>query len=238
MNQARSPRRSWIAPVAIAAIAVAMILVVVFGNSSSSPESEQNSGPVASEPEIDTSEISRIDMERRDEADPLAIGDVDAPATLVMYSDYQCTFCASWTDETLPTLLDYVDSGDLRIEWRDLAIFGDSSLDAAHGAWAAGSQGKYLEFTQALFDFGSISSSGDLSESSLIELAEELEMDVDQFSTDLTADSTIESVQENIDEAQELGVNSTPTFLLNGLPIVGAQPEEVFMQVLEQELAS
>ena len=44
-------------------------------------------------------------------------------------------------------------------------------------------------------------------------------------------------IQEDYDFAANLGIRSTPTFFINGLAIVGAQPFEVFKQVIDQELA-
>lgn len=75
------------------------------------------------------------DMARRVDGDPLARGPVDAPVVLVVYSDYRCPFCAKFSHDTEPQLVDkYVEAGKLRIEWRDLPIFGEESMVAARPA--------------------------------------------------------------------------------------------------------
>lgn len=69
-------------------------------------------------------EVNIADIERRDPNDPLAVGPVDAPVVMVVFSDYQCPYCAKWSNDTLTVLENYVDAGDLRVEWRDVNIFG------------------------------------------------------------------------------------------------------------------
>ncbi len=224
----RSPRKLW-APIAIGLIALAMIFVVVTSQKTSDT-------PAATPPEIQ--EPQRLNMERREANDPLTVGELDAPVALVMYSDFQCGYCALWAGQTLPALLDYVERGDLRIEWRDVAFFGEGSERAALAAAAAGIQGKYLEFNQVAFDGAQIPTAAELSEEGLGQIAEQIGLDVDKFMADLTDPATTSVVQRNIAEASQIGVTSTPTFLLNGLAIVGAQPADVFVNAIEQELAS
>src|SRR5690606_12726645 len=67
-------------------------------------------------------------LARRDADDPTALGDPDAPVVLIAYSDYQCPFCAAWVADTQPELVErYVDSGDLRIVWREFPYKGEAS---------------------------------------------------------------------------------------------------------------
>lgn len=78
------------------------------------------------------------DLSRRIDGDPLALGAVDAPVVMVAYSDYRCPFCAKFSRDTEPVLVEkYVDEGVLRIEWRDLPIFGEQSMSAARAGRAA-----------------------------------------------------------------------------------------------------
>src|SRR5450830_1341517 len=70
------------------------------------------------------------DMARRIPGDPTALGDPKAPVVLVEYSDLRCPFCGIYARETLPLLArEYVTSGKLRVEWRDLPVFGQESVD-------------------------------------------------------------------------------------------------------------
>lgn len=177
-----------------------------------------------------------LDMSRRSPEDPLAVGPVDAPVTLVVYSDYQCPFCASWAADTGPVMAEYAAEGDLRIEYRDIAIFGEESQRAALAAYAAGLQGGYLDYHEALFPDGETRPAGELSESALVDLAAELGLDADRFAADLGSPEVTEAVQRNFDEADEIGAFSTPAFLLAERPILGAQPTEVFVGAVEAAL--
>ena len=65
-------------------------------------------------------------------------GAANAPVTVYEMSDFQCPFCAVWAKDTEPTMMEYADAGDLRIEWRDINAFGPVSVRAAQAAFAAG----------------------------------------------------------------------------------------------------
>src|SRR5699024_4674469 len=75
-----------------------------------------------------------------EESDPMSDGPADAPVKLVVFSDYQCPYCAAWSQDTLPKMLDYVDSGALRIAWRAVNVCGSASAQAATRAYAAALQ--------------------------------------------------------------------------------------------------
>ena len=105
---------------------------------------------------------------RREASDPFALGNVDAPVALVVFSDYRCPFCARYSQATEPELVArYVDAGKLRIEWRDFPIFGDASLLAARAGRAAAAQGKFWEFNRAVYAAAPASGHHDLTEAKL-----------------------------------------------------------------------
>jgi protein-disulfide isomerase len=177
-----------------------------------------------------------LDMARRRPGDPLAVGPADAPVTLVVYSDFQCPFCAAWSHDTLPRMLSYAKAGDLRIEFRDVAVFGEPSLRAARAAYAAGLQGRYLAYHEALFAGGDKRSPAQLTDQALTDVAVSLGLDRERFVADLGSDRVRRAVQSTVDEAMRIGVFSTPAFLLDGKPILGAQPTQVFVDAVEAAL--
>jgi predicted DsbA family dithiol-disulfide isomerase len=67
--------------------------------------------------------------------------------------------------------------------------------------------------------------------------AQELDLDADAFEECIEEGRYNEEVMADYQYASTLGVQSTPTFFLNGIPLVGAQPYDVFKEVIEQELA-
>lgn len=230
----------WIIPIPVALVIGLLIGVQLpFGNGGSSdpgpaaaPRDQQQPQQQSPGEDVEVPDMARVDPE-----DPTAVGDVDAPVVMVAYSDFQCPYCAKWTANTLPTLMEkYVETGKLRIEWRDLDLFGDASLKAAQAAQAAGMQDGYLAFHERMSDGGKIADASAYEDKNLRATAEELGMDGDQLLKDMKGVHARDVVQQNIDEAMELGVTSTPSFLLNKTPFVGAQPAENFIEAIDQEI--
>ncbi|MGW3481004.1 DsbA family protein [Rhodococcus indonesiensis] len=180
------------------------------------------------------------DLSRRIDGDPLALGAVDAPVVMVAYSDYRCPFCAKFSRDTEPVLVEkYVDEGVLRIEWRDLPIFGEQSMAAARAGRAAAAQGRFWEFATAVYAASPDRGHPDLSAEALRSFAETAGVpDLDRFAQDATGASADQSIYADVLEANAIGVSSTPSFVVNGTPILGAQPVTVFEQVIEAAAGS
>lgn len=250
-------RNRAVIPLLIVAVAVILIAAVLFMQSGSGKDDAKDAPvdvPQSSEegkvPEdtviTETEESTGSEenpyaelafAEERNPDDPLAAGPVDAPVAMVIFSDYQCGYCAKWSAETLPLMMEYVEDGKLRIEWRDVNIFGEDSERAAAASYAAGLQGKFWEYHDRLFADGATRSPAELSEESLTELASELGLDQAKFTKDLNAESTLDAVKRNANLGLSMGVSSTPSFLVGLEPVVGAQPSEYFVQLLNQKLA-
>lgn len=236
----RRPMPTWAVPVAVIAVAAALIaLALGLGRDEDAPALDSGSAdrdaPGAGQ-EPGGPDLSRA--ERRDETDLLAAGPVDAPVTLVVFSDYQCPFCGRWSRETLPKMMEHVEDGDLRVEWRDVNIFGPASERAARASYAAAAQGSFWEYHDALFPGGEPRSKGDLDDEALIALADELGLDAERFADDLESEETAEQIDVNARLGLDLGVSSTPAFVLGGRPIVGAQPSEAFEDAFDAALAA
>ncbi len=172
---------------------------------------------------------------RRIPDDPLAQGDVDAPVVLVMWEDFQCPFCAKFAQETEPVLVDrFVEDGVLRLEWRDFPYFGEQSVQAARAARAAGEQGAFWEFHDAVYALGFPPNSGQLTDEVLVGLAHDLELDVERFTGTMQSQPVLDAVTADFQEGQQLGISGTPAFLINGRPMMGAQPTDTFVAAIER----
>lgn len=174
-------------------------------------------------------------MARRIDGDPLARGRVDAPVVLVAYSDYRCPFCAKFSRDTEPHLVDkYVEAGELRIEWRDLPLFGEQSMAAARAGRAAAAQGKFWEFNTVLYAAAPDRGHPNLDAVALRGFAEQAGVpDLERFERD-TADVSLDAdIAADVLEANMIGVSSAPSFVINGYPVLGAQPLPVFEQLIE-----
>lgn len=241
-----SHRNLWLLPILVGAgviVVLAGVFWFAFGgsDSESTAETEQGNsdGGVVDivEPE-NSDQVDLTHVEQRDPDDPLAIGGVDAPVTLVVFSDYQCPYCASWSEDTLPVMMDYVDVGDLRIEWRDLNVYGALSEQASKASFAAGLQDKFWQFHDELFLDGEIRSEGQLTQDAMLEIADNLGIDTEQFIEDMRSDVVNEQIQANEALGTDLGAYSTPAFVLGGQPMLGAQPTNVFVDAMEDALAT
>jgi protein-disulfide isomerase len=160
-------------------------------------------------------------------------GNENAPITLVEFSDYQCPYCKQWYDEVLARLMaDYPDK--VRFVYRDfpLASIHEEAVGAAAAARCAGEQDKYWEYHNALFDrtYG-------LGGESYAKYAQDLGLDMTEFNKCISEGRYRQEITDGIQEATKLGVRSTPTFFLNGIPIEGALPYTFFKQVIDLELA-
>ncbi|WP_267245424.1 DsbA family protein [Streptomyces sp. PR69] len=172
-------------------------------------------------------------LARRDAKDPLAQGRADAPVVLIEYADFKCGYCGKFARDTEPELVKkYVEKGTLRIEWRNFPIFGEESESVARAAWAAGQQGRFWQFHEAAYAEGAKEKG--FGADRLRQLAETAGVaDLDRFDKDRDGDAAKQAVRKDQDEAYGLGATSTPSFLVNGRPLAGAQPAETFAEVIE-----
>src|SRR5699024_6768994 len=134
-HAAPRPQYRWWIPATVGAIAVALVLMILVIDRDGEDGSTPTAGGTGPESDVVVTEVAvagAADPEQSDlgevgsdgESDPVSDGPADAPVKLVVFSDYQCPYCAAWSQDTLPKMLDYVDSGDLRIEWREVNVFG------------------------------------------------------------------------------------------------------------------
>lgn len=181
-------------------------------------------------PATPTAQVGRYDVPVDD--DP-SLGPDNAPITIIEFSDYQCSYCKKWHDEVLDRLLaNYPDQ--IRFVYRDFPLISihPGAAPAAEAADCAGAQGAYWPFHKALF-----SMKYDLTTDAYQQYAAELGLDTQTFAKCLTDRRYESEVLGDYNYAVNLGVRSTPTFFINGIPLVGAQPYEVFKQVIDKELA-
>lgn len=175
-------------------------------------------------------EVRRYDVPEDD--DPV-FGPEDAPITIIEFSDFECPYCRKWHIEVWPRLQEAYE-GQIRLVYRDFPLTNihPNATPAASAANCAGEQDRYWEFNERLF-----SGENKLSVSGYQAYAEELELDMVAFGECLDSGRYNAEVMADLEYASNLGVSSTPTFFVNGIPVVGAQPYDVFSQLIEQELA-
>ncbi|GAA4912099.1 DsbA family protein [Streptomyces coeruleoprunus] len=220
------------AGVAVAAGLLAFASYTATKPSDTVAESSPSSSSSSAGPESGVyPELERL--ARRDAADPLAVGRADAPVVLIEYADFKCGYCGKFARDTEPQLVrEYVEKGTLRIEWRNFPIFGEESEAAARASWAAGRQGRFWQFHKAAYAPGAKEKG--YGKDRLTALAQEAGVpDMARFARDLDGEEARAAVRKDQEEGYGLGATSTPSFLINGRPIAGAQPLETFAAAIE-----
>ncbi|MAS36390.1 MAG: hypothetical protein CL610_20460 [Anaerolineaceae bacterium] len=161
------------------------------------------------------------------------LGPDDAPIVMIEFGDFNCGFCGRFHSETFPRLIE--NYGDqIQFIYRDYPILAESSLTAALAARCAGEQGEFWPYHDLLFENqSSFNQTGGFAS-----LAEQAGLDVDAFNTCVEEQRFLSSVLTEYQEGQSLGIRGTPAFFINGRPISGAQPYDVFAEVIEEELAA
>lgn len=160
-------------------------------------------------------------------------GPQDAPVTIVEFSDYQCPYCGRWYNEVYARLMQAY-PGKIRFVYRDFPLYSihPEAGPAAEAANCAGEQHYYWQFHDALFQ-----QKEGLGSEAYVKYASEIGLNLDQFNQCVSEHRYKSEVDADYQYASKLGVSSTPTFFVNGLAVVGAQPFEVFQQVIDKELA-
>ena len=162
-----------------------------------------------------------------------SLGPDDAPITLVEFSDFQCPYCKRWHEQVYQPLLAAY-PGQIRVVYRHLPLTSihSDAMSAAVASMCAQDQDSFWQFHDKLFsdDYG-------LGRNAYTQYATDLGLDTAAFEACLDSGKFDDFIQEDMDFSLNLGVRSTPTFFINGLAVVGAQPIDVFKQVIDQELA-
>ena len=195
----------------------------------SAQSASQSTGPVVEAPVTQQPQYTRYDIPTENS---YALGPADAPITIVEFSDYQCPFCRRWHAEVYEPLLAAY-PGKIRLVYRNLPLTSihPDALGAAEAAMCAGEQDVYWKYHDKLF------SSESLGNSVYLQYAQELGLNMPAFEACLNDHKYQKTIESDSDFAINLGIRSTPTFFINGLAVVGAQPLDVFKQVIDKELA-
>lgn len=232
-------RRSRILNVVLGAVAVFLGVVLAAQLMPGQSPTATSPGSSASGSGQESADEGELMFVRREANDPMAIGDVDAPVVLSEWVDMRCPFCAVFSRDTLPILIDeYVETGKVRIEFHDVAFYGAQSQNAAMAARAAGNQDMYVEYLTAMHEVAPEGGHPDLPRETLIGFAEEIDIpDLDQFIADLDDPGLRADVVSSTQSAQDLGVTAVPFFVGGNMALSGAQPVDVFRDFLDQALA-
>lgn len=205
---------------------------VAWGRSPSQSPPIANNQPPAQGPIVATQppQFTRYDVP----ADGFpGIGPEDAPIVIVEFSDFQCPFCKRFFDETYQQLMtSYPDK--IRFVFRHLPLTSihPEAFPSAEASMCANEQNAFWEYHDKIFE-----NQDKLGGELYTKIANDLNLEAPKFEDCLSTGKYKDLIQQDMDFALNLGVQSTPTFFINGLALVGAQPLEAFKQLIDKELA-
>lgn len=233
--------QSWATPIVGVLMLVLGLLVGYYGRpfmlNQAQPEASVNSESPVVIPTADNSAAQQKLMETVLAKTRHFMGDQDAPVTIIEFADFQCPYCGRFFAETKPQIDEqYMQSGKVRFAYFNFAFLGSESNWAAEAAECAADQNKFWEYHDKLYDSQSGENQGAFNKDNLKKFAEELGLDTSAFNECLDSGKYTQLIQDESSLASSIGVRSTPTFLINGQAVVGAQPYEIFQQTIDSLL--
>lgn len=172
------------------------------------------------------------------------LGNASATVTLIEYGDYQCPFCTQFFSQTQPQIVqNYINTGKVRMVFRDFAFLGPESFTAANAAQCAEDQNKLWAYHNALYaakvgdeNNGGSENDGFYTTAKFLQIAQQVGLNIPTFTSCVNNNTDANIVTQEKNAATAVGINSTPSFLINGQTITGAQPYSVFQQALDAAL--
>ncbi len=186
-----------------------------------------------SSPEGNFSEMDDEDRELlniRD--DDFVKGNPEASVVIVEYSDFQCPACASYYPLVKFLVEEDLDGIAFTYRYFPLPQFENARL-SSRASYAAGNQGRFWEMHDLIFDMQDEWARESDAEELFIGYAEDLDLNIDQFIEDMNSSEANNRINKDLSDASVLGVNSTPTFFVNGEKISNPESYEEFKSIID-----
>jgi protein-disulfide isomerase len=159
-------------------------------------------------------------------------GKSSAKIKVVEFSDFQCPFCKRFVDDTYAALKEkYGDQVVFYYRHFPLTSIHPEAQNGALAAECANAQGKFWAMHDQLF-----ATQDAISLDNSRSLAEKLGLDMDKYDKCIQNQDGAVNIQKDVTDATQYGVSGTPTFFINGVRLVGAQPLANFVAIIDQEL--
>ncbi|MDD9812872.1 MAG: thioredoxin domain-containing protein [Thaumarchaeota archaeon] len=172
------------------------------------------------------------------------LGNPAAPVTLIEFGDYQCAFCHRHFERTEPTIVsEYVETGKVRMLFKDFVVIGPDSVTAARAAHCAGDQGLFWEFHDAIYEAYGGERTGWASLAGMRQIAGGVGgLDAGAWGSCMDAGTHEARIGASSADARALGLSGTPAFYVIGSDgdvylMRGARPLAEFVDVLDRAIA-
>ncbi len=201
------------------------------------------SGSPSSPPQVvkaDQTDAKFADLMQPGQLPENSTGNEKAPVTIIEYSSMSCPHCAAFHKNTLPNLKKkYIDTGKVRYIIREFPL-NNPALAAAMLARCTGKE-KFFPFVEVLYDkqeqwaFGQ---QGEV-ENQLFEISKQAGFTKDEFLECFKNDTLFKGIMAVRERgSKQFGVNSTPTFFINGKMMTGSQNFDDFEKIIEPILSN
>ena len=169
------------------------------------------------------------------------LGNPNAPITLVEFGDYQCHYCNVFFQSIEKDIVkNYVDTGKVKIIFKDYNIIGEDSVIASQGAHCANDQGLFWEYHDILYSNWTGENNGWASSENLAIFAQQIDLNMNKWSECMKKGSHSQIILKSNDDARTLELTGTPAFFIINSEgkvskLFGAQPFEVFKKIFDSE---
>ncbi len=165
-----------------------------------------------------------------------SLGDYDAKVVMRVFADLECSFCQKFFIEVFPKIREeYIKTNKVRFTFIHFPLsFYPSSKIAAVAAEAAGRQNKFWDYVLLLYQ-----NQAEWKENptKLYDYAVSVGLDMALFDNFINDPKNATNLEEQVKQLSLVGVEGTPTFLINNITIVGSHPFEIYSTEIEKQLA-
>jgi protein-disulfide isomerase len=238
------PKRDLFLPISILVAAVmvggAIVFATLYKGGGAQVPTAANPGNVVAATSTTVSAAQAMTLGPRD----AILGTANAPVTLIEYGDYQCPFCTQFFSQTESQIIkNYINTGKVRMVFRDYAFLGPESTAAANAAQCAEDQNRLWAYHDALYTAkigdeakGGNEDDGFYNTAEFLKLASQAGLNIPTFTSCINNSTDASIVAQEKAGGSAAGINSTPSFIINGQILTGAQPYSVFQQALDSAL--
>jgi protein-disulfide isomerase len=216
----------------LGAAAVLVVVAIIVSGSSDSNSAKSRPGAAQKSAGAIPGQKESAEMLAGIPQSGIHLGSPSAPVRLVEFADLQCPFCREYTLQTLPQLVqDYVRSGKVRMEFRDLAFLGKDSVTAGRHAAAAAEQNKLWNFVDVFYFNQGEENSGYVTPSFLHSIDKAAGVDAAEADAFAASAASLTPIKQANALGDQLKVSSTPTVFVGkrggALQQVEAGPTDV-----------
>ena len=198
----KKDRNQWLIPVIILVVAVIVIGGIIFYNSQTPTPTININKPIAV---------------NRPSARDTGVGNPDAAVKVFAFEDFQCPYCADYSQKLEPTIMDtYVATGKIYYQFTPFSFIGAESFAASQAAYCAMDQGQFWLYHDYLYANQKGENQGNFSNPNLLAIAQEMKLDTNAFNTCLSSNKYSQKVTDDKNFAVQSGATGSPYFLVNG----------------------